>query len=58
MSQALGFMLAPEKSVAFPGFFGEVRRRKVYRVAAAYIIAAGGIIQLASAAFPAWELDQ
>ena len=49
-------MLAPEKSVALPGFFGEVRRRKVYRVAAAYIIAAGGIIQLASAAFPAWEL--
>jgi TolB-like protein/Flp pilus assembly protein TadD len=49
-------MLAPEKSVALPGFFGEVRRRKVYRVAAAYIIAAGGIIQLASASFPAWEL--
>lgn len=49
-------MLAPEKSVALPGFFGEVRRRKVYRVAAAYVIAAGGIIQLASAAFPAWEL--
>jgi TolB-like protein/Tfp pilus assembly protein PilF len=38
------------------GFFEEVNRRKVYRVAAAYIIAAGGIIQLASAAFPAWEL--
>ena len=37
-------------------FFEEVKRRKVYRVAAAYIIAAGGIIQLASAAFPAWEL--
>jgi TolB-like protein/Tfp pilus assembly protein PilF len=50
-------MLAPEKSVALPGFFGEVRRRKVYRVAAAYIIAAGGIIQLASAAFPAWDLN-
>jgi TolB-like protein len=49
-------MLASEKSVALPGFFGEVRRRKVYRVAAAYIIAAGGIIQLASASFPAWEL--
>ena len=49
-------MLAPEKSVVLPGFFGEVRRRKVYRVAAAYIIASGGIIQLASAAFPAWEL--
>jgi TolB-like protein/Tfp pilus assembly protein PilF len=49
-------MLAPEKSIALPGFFEEVRRRKVYRVAAAYIVAAGGVIQLASAAFPAWEL--
>jgi len=29
----------------------------VYRVAAAYVIAAGGVIQLASAAFPAWELQ-
>ncbi len=38
------------------GFFEEIKRRKVYRVAVAYIIAAGGIIQLASAAFPAWEL--
>jgi len=38
------------------GFFEEVQRRKVYRVAVAYVIAAGGIIQLASAAFPAWEL--
>ena len=38
------------------GFFEEVKRRKVYRVAAAYVIAGGAIIQLASAAFPAWEL--
>ncbi len=38
------------------GFFEEVKRRKVYRVVAAYIVAAGGIIQLASAAFPAWDL--
>src|SRR5437667_11119291 len=38
------------------GFFEEVKRRKVYRVAVAYVVAAGGIIQLASAAFPAWEL--
>src|SRR6187549_2751887 len=38
------------------GFFQEVRRRKVYRVAAAYIIAAGFIIQIGSAVFPAWEL--
>ena len=49
-------MVSTEKFVALPGFFEEVRRRKVYRVAAAYVIAAGGIIQLASAAFPAWEL--
>jgi TolB-like protein/Flp pilus assembly protein TadD len=38
------------------GFFEELRRRKVYRVAAAYIIAAGFIIQIGSAVFPAWEL--
>src|SRR5437016_8666529 len=44
------------KSVAMDGFFEEVKRRKVYRVAAAYVIASGGIIKLASAAFPAWEL--
>jgi TolB-like protein len=37
------------------GFFEEVQRRKVYRVAAAYIIAAGFIIQIGSAVFPAWE---
>ena len=38
------------------GFFEELKRRKVYRVAVAYIIAGGGIIQLASAVFPAWDL--
>jgi len=38
------------------GFFEEVKRRKVYQVAVAYVIAGGGIIQLASAAFPAWDL--
>ena len=49
-------MVSTDKALAMTGFFEEARRRKVYRVAAAYIIAAGGIIQLASAAFPAWEL--
>src|SRR4026209_2672290 len=49
-------MVSTDKSAAMTGFFDEVKRRKVYHVAAAYIIAAGGIIQLASAAFPAWEL--
>ncbi|PYL66569.1 MAG: hypothetical protein DMF20_06340 [Verrucomicrobia bacterium] len=38
------------------GFFEELQRRKVYRVAAAYIVAAGFLIQIASASFPAWEL--
>jgi TolB-like protein len=38
------------------GFFEELQRRKVYRVAAGYIVAAGFLIQIASAAFPAWEL--
>src|SRR5258707_15506868 len=38
------------------GFFEEVQRRKVYRIAAAYIVAAGFLIQIASATFPAWDL--
>jgi TolB-like protein/Tfp pilus assembly protein PilF len=38
------------------GFFEELQRRKVYRVAAAYVVAAGFLIQIASATFPAWEL--
>src|SRR5437764_8086305 len=38
------------------GFFEELQRRKVYRVAVAYIVAAGFIIQIGSAVFPAWEL--
>lgn len=45
-----------KKAWSVNGFFDELKRRKVYRVAVAYVIAAGGIIQLASAVFPAWEL--
>jgi hypothetical protein len=52
----LNYNPGERRSVVMSGFFEEVKRRKVYRVAAAYIIAAGGIIQLASATFPAWEL--
>ena len=37
-------------------FFEELKRRNVYRVAAAYFVVAGGLIQLASVVFPAWEL--
>src|SRR6266487_374889 len=44
------------QSLFMSGFFEEVKRRKVYQAAVAYVIAAGGIVQLASAAFPAWEL--
>jgi TolB-like protein/Flp pilus assembly protein TadD len=46
----------PTKSFFMSGFFEELQRRKVYRVAAAYVIAAGFIIQIGSAVFPAWEL--
>jgi TolB-like protein/Flp pilus assembly protein TadD len=52
----LNYNRTESKSVAMSGFFEEVKRRKVYRVAVAYVIGAGGVIQLASAAFPAWEL--
>jgi TolB-like protein/Flp pilus assembly protein TadD len=52
----LNYSPGESRSVAMSGFFEELKRRKVYRVAAAYMIAAGGAIQLASAAFPAWEL--
>ena len=45
-----------EPRLFMSGFFQELQRRKVYRVAAAYIIAAGFIIQIGSAVFPAWEL--
>src|SRR5438093_13077753 len=50
-------MREPSKFLFMSGdFFEELQRRKVYRVAAAYIIAAGFIIQIGSAIFPAWEL--
>src|SRR6266576_1871935 len=42
-------MVSTDKSAAMTGFLDEVKRRKVYQVAAAYIIAAGGIIQLGTA---------
>src|SRR5262249_26097462 len=45
-----------EPGLFMTGFFEELQRRKVYRVAAAYIIAAGFIIQIGSAVFPPWEL--
>src|SRR5438046_66156 len=45
-----------ERRYIMSGFFEELQRRKVYRIAAAYIVAAGFLIQIASAAFPAWEL--
>jgi TolB-like protein/Flp pilus assembly protein TadD len=41
---------------AMTSFFHELKRRKVYRVAVTYVVAGGGVIQLASAVFPAWEL--
>jgi len=49
-------VLSSGRNLVMSGFFEELQRRKVYRVAAAYIIAAGFIIQIGSAVFPAWEL--
>ena len=49
-------MREPSEFLFMSGFFEELQRRKVYRVAAAYIIAAGFIIQVDSAVFPAWVL--
>src|SRR5947207_5212036 len=49
-------MREPSKFLFMSGFFEQLQRRKVYRVAAAYIIAAGFIIQMGSAILPAWEL--
>jgi TolB-like protein/cytochrome c-type biogenesis protein CcmH/NrfG len=46
----------PTQPLLMSGFFEEAKRRKVYQVAVAYVIAAGGVIQLASASFPAWDL--
>ena len=37
-------------------FFSELRRRKVYRVAAAYAVVAWLIIQVAATVFPVWEM--
>src|SRR5262249_15940277 len=54
--QVLGDCASVKTHSVMTGFFEEVQRRKVYRVAAAYIIAAGFIIQIGSAVFPAWEL--
>src|SRR5438477_10219805 len=50
-------MREPSKFIFMSGgFFEELQRRRVYRVAAAYVIAAGFIIQIGSAVLPAWEL--
>ena len=46
----------PKSFFVSGGFFEELQRRRVYRVAAAYVIAAGFIIQIGSAVLPAWEL--
>ncbi|NIV18767.1 MAG: hypothetical protein GWN47_10270, partial [Woeseiaceae bacterium] len=44
--------------MAKTGFFGELRRRGVFRVAAVYIIAAWLVIQVADVFFPAWNVPE
>jgi TolB-like protein/Flp pilus assembly protein TadD len=38
------------------GFFSELKRRKVYRAAAAYSVGAWALIQFAATIFPVWDL--
>src|SRR6476659_11250950 len=45
-----------EARLFMSGFFQELQRRKVYRVAAAYVIAVGCIIPICSAVIPAFQL--
>ena len=47
---------APSRSAALKQFFVELKRRKVYRVAAAYIVVAWVLIQVATQVFPFFEV--
>ena len=52
---ALAFCNRQLESCAVNSFFTELRRRKVYRAAAAYGVAGWFIIQFCATIFPAWE---
>src|SRR5437660_8048348 len=45
-----------ERSMNFQNFFGELRRRNVYRVAVAYAVVGWLIIQIATQIFPVLEI--
>ena len=47
---------APSRSAALKQFFVELKRRKVYRVAAAYIVVAWVLVQVATQVFPFFEV--
>ena len=40
------------------GFFTELRRRRVLRMVAIYIVAAWGVVQVAAEAFPALDIPE
>src|SRR3954467_6751459 len=44
------------RGMNFTAFVGELRRRNIYRVAAAYAVVAWLIIQIATATFPVLEI--
>src|SRR5262245_27136937 len=56
LTRSFGRFCIELRYVIMTGFFDDLQRRNVYRVSAAYITAAGFIIQIGSAVFPAWEL--
>ncbi|HXA09965.1 MAG TPA: tetratricopeptide repeat protein [Chthoniobacterales bacterium] len=47
---------APSRSAALKQFFVELKRRKVYRVAVAYVVVAWVLIQVATQVFPFFEI--
>ena len=47
---------APSRGAALKQFFVELKRRKVYRVAAAYIVVAWVLVQVATQVFPFFEV--
>ena len=50
------FTVWQSKAMNPRGFFGELRRRSVYKVAVAYVVVAWFLIQVATQVFPFFEI--
>ncbi len=56
MSPQRSYQQAPSRGAALKQFFVELKRRKVYRVAVAYIVVAWVLVQVATQVFPFFEI--